>query len=155
MKGFRFRLGPVLAIRQHREELLQGRFAESQRALESEVARLQGVETEMADGARSLAQRQQPGPLDLSLLSTGNSHMASLEHLLEIQGKRVDEQTTRAAESRSELLRASQERRTLEKLREDLLFSYVRDISSRQQKVADEMAVVQHIQRSEPCSTDS
>ncbi len=147
MKGFQFRLEPVLNLRRHREETLQIQLAESQRTLDREIRRLRDLEAEMSDHTQRLARAQALGPLDIDRLQRESLYLALLERRLEEQRSTVEKQSRRVDEDREAVLQASRERKALEKLREALLLSFAREEARKEQKTAEDLATARHVRR--------
>jgi len=149
MRGFAFRLEPLLSLRRHREQTLQLQLAQSQRMLEEQNGRLEAIRAEMRNRAGHLAKHHEKGPLDMERLNLEWSYLAVLERRLEEQVVVVDQLARRVAEEREAVLEASKEKKALEKLREALLVAFAREEARREMKDAEEVATTRHVRRSQ------
>ena len=147
MRGFRFRMETILALRKQREELLQRQLADSQRALAAEEQRLQLIDEALKSQTKSFAELQMPGPLDMGRIRLESVRLAALESELSAQAGRVEREQKRVAEDREALLQASREKKALEKLRETLMLSFLHETARKEQKSLEEAATVRHVLR--------
>ncbi|MHB0870616.1 MAG: flagellar export protein FliJ [Chloroflexota bacterium] len=147
MKGFHFRLDPVLTLRRHKEESLQVQLARSQRALEAEVGRLEALRWELKSQAVRLASQQTRGPLDMDQLNRGSAYLAGLESRIEGQSEAVESHRRQVEQDREAVLQASREKKAMEKLREALLIAFAREEVRKEQKGAEEMATTRYVRR--------
>lgn len=147
MRGFHFRLEPLLSLRRHREQTLQVQLAETQRLLEGELERRDAIRGEIVEETGRLAGYHEKGPLDMEKLNLECSYLAVLERQLENQEAVVDKLTRRVTEERAAVLQASREKKVLEKLRESLLLAFAREEARKEMKGAEEAATTQHVRR--------
>lgn len=147
MKGFHFRLEPVLTLRRHKLESLQVRLAESQRALDDAVARLEALRQELRMQTERLSRQQGRGPLDVAQLDRDSAYLSGLERRIRSQTQVVEERRRRVEEDMEAVLQASREKKAMEKLREALLMAYAREESRKELKTAEEVATVRHVRR--------
>ncbi len=147
MRGFNFRLDSVLKLRRHREESLQRRLADLQRTLDQETARLKSIEDERRIQVERLATQQETGPLDVHSLWLSSSYLMELELRLQHQARLVDALNKDVADAREAVIRASQDKKALETMREGLLQTYEKEATRKEQKVADEVATTRHLLR--------
>ncbi len=147
MRGFHFRLDPLLALRRHKEQTFQLQLAESQRALEEAADRAVALESEIKELSARLAEFQGKGTLDLDRLDLESSYLAILERRLEEQLSLADQLTQRVAQDRESVLQASREKKSLEKLRESLMLAFAREESQKELKGAEEIATSRYVRR--------
>ncbi len=147
MKGFRFRLEPVLAIRRHREEVIQRQLAESQRALEADRQALASTSTALERRVGEFNRRLQPGTLDMELVGLESKYLPFLKTELEDRTYRVQQQQERVAAEIEDLLQASRDKKALEKLEEKLRAGFLSEASRKDQNAAEEMASIRHLLR--------
>lgn len=147
MKGFRFRLEPVLTLRRHKEDALQVKLAESRRALELEKARRELLEAERLSQLERLATYQAPGPLDLDRLCREVDYRTVIEHRIVEKDEVIEGLAVRVEEDRQAVLAASRDRKALEKLRETMMLSFARELARKEQKAAEEAATIRHVFR--------
>ncbi len=144
MKGFRFRLESVLTLRRHVEESLQRSLADSQRVLEIEAAHLDEIERKFRNQIERLSRQDPRGVLDVNWSWLESVYRAALEAQLAEQSDVVGRLAQRVAEEREAVVRASRDKKALERTRQNLLLSFEREIAQKEQKVADEMASNRH-----------
>ncbi len=147
MKGFRFRLEPVLTLRRHREETLQVQLAESQRAMDAEVARREAIKFELGRHVERMARQQARGPLDVDGLNRDSAYQVALEQRLARQAEVIARLARQVAEDREAVLKASRDKKAMEKLREALLVAFAREEARKEQKAAEETATSRHVRR--------
>ncbi len=147
MKGFHFRLDPILTLRRHREETLQIKLAESQRALEHEMSVLQSIRDEIDRQIERSARRQTRGPLDLGMLQQESAYQVALERRQEEHLLRVEECRAKVAEDRTAVLVASREKKALETLRGARLLSFVREEAHKEQKGTEDVATTRYVRQ--------
>lgn len=138
---------PVLAVRQHREKVLQRQLADSQRLLEAEQVRYQSIDLSLRREIDRFGRRVQPGPLDMDGVCLDSGYLPYLECELEKQGRRVAEQDRRVAENMDALLQASRDRKALEMLRDNMRAAFLREMARKEQNAVEETAMTRHLLR--------
>jgi flagellar export protein FliJ len=147
MKGFKFRLQPVLAIRGNRLESLQRQLATSTRSLEAEKSVVQQLENEKDSQHRGFGRIGAPGPLDLGVLEVADSYLVSLDRQIVARSKVVEEKSLVVEEEREAVLGASRDKKAMEKLRADALVAFVQEIGRKEQSSAEELASARYLLR--------
>jgi len=147
VRGFHFRLEPVLTLRRHKEDALQCQLAESQRDLKLEVTRREMQEEEKRSQTERLAGYQLPGALDMDRLCIETNYQTVLEHRIEEKESLIRHMGVRLEEHRQAVLAASRDRKILERLKETLMVSFAREQARKEQKVAEEVATTRHVFR--------
>jgi flagellar protein FliJ len=117
MKRFSFELEQLLRLKRWREE-------EAKKALAAEVAALEALKGRLAElqGDLEGAWRNAPGDADGAVDAQGRLRLLGyarhMGHLIEGQEGEIAEQSRRLAEKSDLLMKAMQERKALEKLKE-------------------------------------
>ena len=145
MKGFHFRLESVLSLRRHKEEMRQTRLAQSLRSLEAEKNRLESIENNLKMGLARLAANVQPGELDIGAIGLESSYLQHMEAELREQRKRVEAWERQVAEDIDALLKASRDRKALEKLKESWKTAFLREATRKEQNGAEEIAMTRYL----------
>jgi len=148
MRGFTFRLEPLLSLRRHREQTLQLKLAESQRALERERSELQRLREEIRARSASLHQQQGRGPLDMGRVSMESAYLILLEGRVAEQEVLVEKLARQVDGDREAVLEAAKEKKALERLREVQLVAFARAEARKEMKAAEEVATTRHVRRS-------
>lgn len=116
-KGFKFRLQKVLEMREQKEKLLQQRFMELLAMAEYEKKELEKLYERQEEYRQQLAEKQQ-GNLEVHEVMNYLSYLEHLADAIEEQKVVVREAEERAEEARLDLMRAAQEKKAVEKLRD-------------------------------------
>ncbi|MFQ5498449.1 MAG: flagellar export protein FliJ [Candidatus Zixiibacteriota bacterium] len=143
MKKFRYRLEPLLKLRQQRERDRQREFGAAQRQVQSQLKMNEQVEQQRVDSL--MWQRQQiSGSLNLGALMTCSRFVRKLRRdtlsgqellrLLELQ----------ADKKRQELVEASRECKKYEKLKERMQEKFDSSVRRLERIEADETAAMTH-----------
>ncbi|MGI5836051.1 MAG: flagellar export protein FliJ [Chloroflexota bacterium] len=147
MKGFRFRLEPVLSVRHHREEMLQRKLAESQRLLDAERSKYESIKRSIQEGVARYCSGVQPGKLNIGEICLESEYLRYLERELIAQQQQVEIQERRVAKDLNALLQASRDRKALERLKENQQLAYYRELTHKEQNRAEEAAITRHLLR--------
>lgn len=148
MRGFTFRLEPLLSLRRHREQTLQVKLAESQMALDRERSRLQRLREEIRARSASLSRQQGKGSLDMVRVSMESEYLVFLEGLVAQQATLVERLARQVDADREAVLEAAKEKKALERLREVQLVAFARAEARKEMKAAEEVATTRHVRRS-------
>ncbi len=123
--AFKFRLEKVLEMRRLKEQRLQARYNELLLLAEAERQRLLQLFAEQQRNREELTARQR-GNLEVGEVMNYLDFLEYLAQQIELQTIRVREAEERAEEARQDLLKASQEKKAVEKLREKQHEEYVK-----------------------------
>lgn len=120
-KVFQFRLQKVLDVKQQLEELMSVNLKKAQVELENEkqVAARLDEEKEAA-----FAAPEELGEISLTQMQLALAYIEQLNQMIERQNQVVAEQEKRVEENRTRLLKATQEKKVVEKLREKHFSDY-------------------------------
>lgn len=113
----------------------------AQRQLDEEWGTLEDLRERSALALVGIAAEQARPRLDLDAITRALAYVSSLKVAIAAQEQVVREATRRRDEERARLLRASQEARIVEKLKENWLVERQRDLLQREEKVAAESAI--------------
>ncbi len=140
--SFKFRLEALRRYRNFQEDTLQKELAEAQRNRDLEIDRLQSLLDKRSRTEDSLKREQQK--------STSGSHMTLYDSYLkrlaaEIadQDKRIRQADAICDQKMQELLKAMQDRKTIDKLKEKDLQAYMDTLNQNEQKFLNEIAINQ------------
>ena len=117
MAKFKFRLQKVLEMRTQREQLLQRQYNELRKQAELEKMRLLKLIQDQETAREELSAKQR-GTIAINEVMDYLAYLEVLKHDIERQTVVLREAEERAEEARQELLRASQEKKAVEKLKE-------------------------------------
>ena len=141
MKRFRFKLDPLIKVREHREKTAQLAFAEAKRetaAQEEEMARMRAeLEQRTAAFDAAVARGLSAGQFRLYA-----EFLEGMELDLQEGELRHQELLKAEEEKRQELGRKSVEKRILESLKERKKDLYYKEMRQEEQKGADDMTVL-------------
>ena len=141
MKQFRFKLSPVLKLRQYRERLAQQETARAQRDVKNSARRIDQLGRERRDQARAMEQVVRDG-IPAPLFNQYYQYLSAVEHdiLLEAQKKKGLEQVL--VEKLEELRKKSVDKKAMELYREKRKEQYLQEISLAEQKELDEVSIL-------------
>lgn len=140
---FQFRLQKVLEMREQKEKLLQKRFMELLAAAEFEKNELRKL-LERQEWYRNELIAKQRGTLEVGEVMNYLAYLESLAQWIDEQRIRVREAEERAEEARLDLLRASQEKKAVEKLKEKQYEDWVKEQQRAEIIFLDEISSVRY-----------
>lgn len=143
MARFQFRLQKVLEMREQKEKLLQRRYMELLAAAEAEKRYLRELLERQAWFRKDLEEKQR-GKLDIVDVMHLLAYLEGLAETIEEQKIRVREAEERAEEARLDLLRASQEKKAVEKLREKQYDDWMKEQQRAEIIFLDEISSVRY-----------
>lgn len=143
-KRYQFRLQPVLRHRERVEEQKQVELADAQRARQSEEEKLAALQGQEARAVELLEQQGMVGRLDVEFVKQGLSYLQTLAGDIDTQEEAVTEAQEQAEERRQETVRAMQDRKVLEKLRERGRQRWQQEVNREESRFLDELAVTRH-----------
>src|SRR5689334_5983759 len=143
---FRFRLEPVLDHRTRREELAQQELSRALAALSAQEEVAVAAERRVADELAAL-RALLPGPVPLLELRAAHDAVAHAPRVAEHEGAGADRLEAVALDRRADLMRASQGREALTKLRGRQQAAHEREVERREGARVDELAARRHADR--------
>jgi flagellar FliJ protein len=139
MKHFRFRLESVLRLREQAEEAARERCAKANGAVESAAARLRAAEAAIA--ASDETRRDVLGRgVRVDEIEKLRLHGVLLRERRLVAARELEDRKREAEVARRELLQATQQRETLDKLRDRQRHVYAYEAARAEQKLLDELA---------------
>jgi flagellar export protein FliJ len=140
MKPFHFSLEPLRSLRKHKEEVVRERYAQTVRACEEAAARVQAASVELTACWKTLCEKLAAGVTGDDLLRA-----RAWCNVLEL---RVKERASTLEQARlavdavwKELVVATRDRETLDKLHDKRRNAYDRELQREEQKYLDELSV--------------
>lgn len=136
MKGFRFRLEPVLS---HRERIERERSGEHARALADQLAAEAARDALIArrDASRATLLHEH-NRLDAETLRVTYSHLGYLDRAIVAAQQRVDACAAETARYRARLVEAARDRKVLETLKERRKETFLLDAAHADQRELDD-----------------
>lgn len=146
--NFRFKLESVLRYRQTREESLKKELSQLALLAARERARLAQLETSLQNQFAEwrAAQRAQ---LNMELLNFLERHCERLRRERTAQEERVERAQQAVERKRQDVVKASQEREVLARLREKQRTEFLSEFLRREQNVLDEFATQRYARSGE------
>jgi len=148
MKKFRFRLDPILRLKEHEEKEKQKAHAAALGQVNAQDEKLNVIRRERA-GKQSILREQLEGPLNIRNLTAYNRYFVKLNRD-ELTGKEMLRAFKKnAEEKRQNLVEATKQRRKYEKLRERYQERHHKETNLVEQKEQDEIAaqIIQYKKR--------
>jgi len=140
-KVFRFPLQRILnfkdKIADEKSRHFQRSLAEVERE-KRELVEIESTKTAALSEQRSLENEEQVSLRDIRL---ADSHVAQLNDRMEAQEQAIAQRRTEAENARQELLKATKEKRVIEKLRERQLAEHLRSERQRETVEENELAI--------------
>lgn len=140
MKPFHFSLESLRPIREQRERLAQRRYAEALRAGEQATAQWDAAILELAGAWGQLCRQLRDDAAAFQLQQT-RAWCDALERRCERLAAAAQSAQRAAREAWRDMMRATRERQTLDRLREKSRRAYDRDAGRAAQKELDEMGI--------------
>jgi flagellar protein FliJ len=137
MKPFRFRLQRILRLREVREERQLAAFGAQQRVLQSERTKLGLFEGEALHQLEEMSVAV-ARPFPVWMHGVNDKYLGRLHRVIEFQREQTRLQELRVEGARQEYLKAMQETRALEKLREHQLERWQGDERQEEQRILDD-----------------
>jgi len=139
MKKFRFRLDPILRLKEHEEKERQKAHAAALGQVTAQDEKLQLIQADRGGKQENLRNRLE-GPLNIQNLTAYNRYFVKLNRD-ELTGREMLRAFKKnAEEKRQHLIEATRQRRKYEKLRERYRERHDRESNLLEQKEQDEIA---------------
>ncbi len=138
--GYRFKLEALMNFRKFQEDALQKEMADAQRIRDREAEMLKKLVASSRKTQNDLKLKQQEGASGPCLLIYSD-YLAKLASDIFSQKHKLAEAEKMLQKKRDALLDAMQKRKTLEKLKEKGLKTYMESLSSEEEKFINEMAI--------------
>ncbi len=141
MKRFRFRLEPMLRLRQFRERQAQQRFVQAQAEVAESERRLQQGSELFKESADVLDEKASAG-MNISEYRIHRNHLTAIDRALEMERRRQRKLIQVREKRQQELAKKSKEKKMLENLREHKKDAYYQEVAVNLQKEIDDMVTV-------------
>lgn len=143
MSHFVFRFQPILSVKKQLEDNKKNELGKAVKRFEEEKDELQRLETDRQECMDEMKQRASQS-IDVKSLREYNSFLAHLRQSVQVQKQNVRCAEGNVESCRGELVKAVQERKTLDKLKERQLWEFTRHQLAKEQKFNDEIAGYAH-----------
>lgn len=140
----KFHLQPLLSYKQNLEEVLQVELAQLTSAHAREQEELERLERSRDDVARQLRAYESEGQLNLELIKLTHGFLESLRARVAAQSEAVARLAGQVETKRRDLVKAMQERKVLEKLKEKYLAELQEQAEKQEMRVNDEIGTGRH-----------
>lgn len=151
MPRFKFNLQRVLEIRKHKEELLKNQLSALSREYIHEDSLLSELKTRHRLYLDKMRTRQGMSILIEEMLWY-YSYLEHLDNCIKRQKMKLLELLQRIEETRAKVIKASKDRRILERLREKRLMEFKREEERRDGAFLDEIAISMYVRKANQLS---
>ena len=141
---FKFRLEPILDLRQKREEMLQLELAVLQRELAAADRQRLAFEAQHDGQMATIRTHQTGGRIDFVFLRQGFTYLEALADAIVEQRQVMVEINGRVEAKREEVVRAMQERKALEKLKDRARALYHARVAGAEAAVLEDATTAQY-----------
>lgn len=143
----RFRLQPVLRLREYREDEAKRRLGALRRELSGIEDRLRTAVNQAARHTEALRMVQGPGPVNTVELAQHRHWLARLNRIiLETQAERRAMEA-QVAQARADLDVATRERKVLQKLKDRQMDRYRKFVTRTEQREMDDLSTIRFVHR--------
>lgn len=149
-KSFKFRLQTVLEFRQKREDEEQEQLARRKAEVAEEEGRLTALRARQEDATGEFRAKQQAGGLDVDELKRYHTYLKTLAGEIRAQQQRLVAAEQAVEVQREILLKASQERKILEKLKDQHREVFYKALDLEEAKMLDELATLRYQRPEQP-----
>lgn len=143
-RTFRFRLQSVLEHKEKIEEEEQRELARLKEIQKNEEERLQWLQMTRVQEMLELQEKSAQGVLDVVEIQMYHGHLKRLDREIVEQEIALQRITAEVEEQRRRLLKASQERKTYEKLKEKHRAAFEAALDEEERKLIDELATTRY-----------
>ncbi|MFP4164150.1 MAG: flagellar export protein FliJ [Chitinispirillaceae bacterium] len=139
MKNFEFRLETYLDVKKRAEEEIKLRLGEMNRQAEEVRVSIQKLHDKLKQFQRSEKEVRRGGE-DVASLRCSVAYRHSIKHELLNEGRRLDEVMVQIYSINQQLIKASQERRAVEILKEKQFLEWKKKKNKAEQEFIDELS---------------
>jgi len=140
MKKFTFKLDTLLTVKKNKEDEIKRRLAEKNREAEEVRAEIERAQGKLKDFQRSVKEQRLCGGENVADLRQSVSHRNALKLNLLKTGQKLDSVMVEAYGINQELIKAAQERRAVEIIREKRYEEWKKENAAAEQKFIDELS---------------
>lgn len=143
MRGFKFRLQPVLDHRQKKEDILKKELAEKKLLFEREKTVLNQLRNKLSRSRQELRDKQKAGFV-ASEAAMHSLFIDRMERETEFQSIKVEDAASEVKKAQEKLLEAAKDKKILEKLYDKQLTEYRQETNRSEQALIDEISTVRY-----------
>lgn len=143
-KKFQYRLQSILEIKKKKEEEEKEKLARLFRKLAEAELRLEELKNEEALTKEELKKEQKKERIDIGKIKMQHGYLKKMEDLIVSQNIYIKEIEKDIERQREELIRATQEKKVYEKLKEKHHEAFIEEVETEERKFIDELATMQH-----------
>lgn len=143
MKGFKFKLQPVLDQRQKKEDILKKELAEKRLQYENEKLVLEKLRNKLSNVQQELRIKQKD-KIDAAEMSGYLLYCQRLEREIELQVMKLTNLASEVSKAQERLLEATKEKKIIEKLYDKQLEEFRQEINRVEQIAIDEISTVRY-----------
>jgi flagellar protein FliJ len=140
VKKFVFKLDTLLRVKKNKEDEIKRRLAKKNREAESVRAEIKAAEEELKEFQRSVKEHRAEGRESVAELRQSVSHRNALKIKLLKAGQTLDNVMVAAYGINQELIKAAQERRAVEIIREKRYEEWKKENAAAEQKFIDDLS---------------
>jgi flagellar FliJ protein len=143
MKGFKFKLQPVLDQRQKKEDILKKELAEKRLQYENEKLVLEKLKNKLFNVQQELRIKQKDR-IDAVEMSGYLLYCQRLEREIELQVMKLTDLAAEVGRAQERLLEATKEKKIIEKLYDKQLEEFRQEVNRVEQTMIDEISTVRY-----------
>jgi flagellar FliJ protein len=140
VKRFVFKLDTLLRVKRNREDEVKRRLAEKNREAETVRTEIEAAQAELKEFQRSVKEHRAGGGESVAELRQSVSHRNALKIKLLKAGQKLDNVMVEAYGINQELIKAAQERRAVEIIREKRYEEWKKENAASEQKFIDDLS---------------
>lgn len=144
LKKFKYKLQSILEIKKKKEEEEKEKLAKLFRKLAEEEQKLDDLKSQESLTREELRKAQIKGNVDLNKVKMHHAYLKKLENLIINQQIYIKEVEAEIERQRNALIKATQEKKTYEKLKEKHLERFIEEAEKEERKFIDELATMRH-----------
>lgn len=141
MARFNFKLQRVLEYRKHKEDQIKTELFQIKQLYSDEETALLEIEEKIDECLMRFYHKQAFKIIAIEEIIWYNNYLLGLHQLVNLKKKRMEELLVKIEETRQRLIKASQEKKVLEKLKERRLIEFNQEIDRAEQIFLDEIAM--------------
>jgi len=140
MKKFVFKLDTLLRVKRNKEDEIKRRLAIKNREAETVRGEIEAAQAELKNFQRNVKENRTQGGESVADLRQSVSHRNALKIKLLKAGQRLDNVMVEAYGINQELIKAAQERRAVEIIREKRYEEWKKENAAAEQKFIDDLS---------------
>ena len=140
-KKFKYKMQSILNIKEKLEEEEKDKLGRLLFEKANEEAVLAQLRARKANSQQEMKDKQRQGAMDVEELKRYDAHLKKMEFLIENQILRIKELDVRIEKQRQAVIKATQERKIFEKLKEKHKERFMMEQELEERKFIDELAI--------------